>query len=167
MDKKEFADNEQVFIWRSVPGHKGWTGPGTIIAQKGDSFWISMRGYLVKANRGQLRHATAEESLGAELVKHLSTQLLEDIENNQVKFFRDVEGEGLPEMQPEMAEGEGDPPEMAGPALEPYSPSSPVATPMVLWKSYQKKKIYLQIWSWMDQHNNQKHLLKRALWHHL
>ena len=103
-----------------------------IIAQKGDSLWISMRGYLIKANLGQVRRATAEESLGTELVKHLSQQLLEDIDNHQVKFYRDVEAEGLPEEDSmSLAEDEGySPSQMAEPALESYSPTTPMDSPM-------------------------------------
>ena len=134
VDMKAFEDGELVYVWRDIPGHKGWTGPGTIIAQKGDACWISMRGYLMKANKGQVRKATSEESLGAELVKHLSTTLLEDIENNRVKFFRDVAAEGLPdddamsgEVIGRLAEAEGDSPEVVEPA-EAYSPTTPLNT---------------------------------------
>ena len=43
-------------------------------------------------------HSNAtSSSLGAELVRHLSAQLLEDLESNAGQFYRDVEGEGGPE----------------------------------------------------------------------
>ena len=119
-DNKSFDVGELVYIWRSVPGYKGWTGPGTIVAQKDDTVWVSMRGYLIKASKGQTRKATSEESLGAELVRHLSAQMLEDLESNAVKFYRDVEGEGAPEG---IGNGEDDgySPSLAPEEEEPFS----------------------------------------------
>ena len=79
-----------------------------------------MRGYLIKASKGQTRKATSEESLGAELVRHLSAQMLEDLESNAVKFYRDVEGEGAPEG---IGNGEDDgySPSLAPEEEEPFS----------------------------------------------
>ena len=37
-----------------------------------NSLWISLKGHLVKASREQVRPATAEEHLGAELIQELS-----------------------------------------------------------------------------------------------
>eukprot|EP00435_Cladocopium_sp_Y103_P008346 s2034_g2.t1 len=96
-DAKDFDVGELVYVWRSIPGFKGWTGPGTIVAQKDETLWISMRGFLMKVSKAQTRRATSEESLGAELVRHLSAQMLEDLESNTVKYYRDVEGEGPPD----------------------------------------------------------------------
>ena len=98
-DVKEFQLGELVYVWRKVPTFRGWTGPGTLIALKDNSAWISMRGYLIKASIGQVRKATSEEHLGAELVKHLSEQMLEDLESNTVKLYRDVEDEGEPTLE--------------------------------------------------------------------
>ena len=97
--KADLRPGALVYVWRDVPYYKGWSGPGTIIAEtnQGKSLWISLRGYLVKASREQVRGATAEESLGAELSHVLSAELLQDIETGKIKNYRDVEGEGLPE----------------------------------------------------------------------
>ena len=110
-----------------------------------------MRGYLIKASKGQTRKATSEESLGAELVRQLSAQMLEDLESNAVKFYRDVEGEGAPEgigngeddgYSPSLAPEEeepflgGDSPSGAEPSIlqpipeEPDAPMEEVQQPM-------------------------------------
>eukprot|EP00435_Cladocopium_sp_Y103_P023371 s61_g5.t1 len=127
-DSKTFDVGELVYIWRNIPGYKGWTGPGTIVAQKDDTVWVSMRGYLMKASKAQTRKATSEESLGAELVKHLSAQMLEDLESNKVKFFRDVEDEGGPDGSNEVGEveDEGYSPSLGPEEAEP-SPLPPIA----------------------------------------
>ena len=98
-DNKVFKEGDLVYVWRDVPNFKGWSGPGTIVAQhsNGKSLWVSLRGYLVKASREQIRHATSEESLGAELVKNLSQDMLQDLESGKLRNYKDVEGEGVPE----------------------------------------------------------------------
>ena len=96
-DNKHFELGELVYIWRNVPNFKGWSGPGTLIAQKDDTMWVSMRGYLMKASKAQTRKATSEESRGAELVRHLSAAMLEDLEKDKVKLYRDIAGEGAPD----------------------------------------------------------------------
>eukprot|EP00435_Cladocopium_sp_Y103_P075941 s33_g70.t1 len=108
-DSKDFDVGELVYMWRNIPGYKGWTGPGTIVAQKDDT-------------------ATSEESLGAELVKHLSAQMLEDLESNKVKFYRDVEDEGGLDGSDGngVAEDEGYSPSLGPEEAEP-SPLPPIA----------------------------------------
>ena len=51
----------------------------------------------MKASREQVRSATSEESLGAELIQELSQALLEDIDTGQLRNYRDVQGEGAPD----------------------------------------------------------------------
>ena len=51
----------------------------------------------MKASREQVRAATSEESLGAELSHVLSAELLQDIETGKIKNYRDVEQEGVPD----------------------------------------------------------------------
>ena len=51
----------------------------------------------MKASKAQTRKATSEESRGAELVRHLSAAMLESLESDNVKLFRDVADEGGPE----------------------------------------------------------------------
>ena len=97
--KPNLRPGDLVYVWRDVPYFKGWSGPGTIIAEsnQGKSLWVSLRGYLVKASREQVRAATSEESLGAELSHVLSAELLQDIETGKIKNYRDVEQEGVPD----------------------------------------------------------------------
>ena len=65
-------------------------------ASNGRSLWVSVRGYLVKAAREQVRRATSEESLGVEIMKTLTTELLEDLESGRSKSYKDIEDEGIP-----------------------------------------------------------------------
>lgn len=96
-DLKEFKQGDLVYVWRNIPGYKGWTGPGTVIADSNNTLWISLRGYLVKAAKEQVRVATSEESLGAELVAQLSAEMLEALEKGTLRNYRDVADEGSPE----------------------------------------------------------------------
>ena len=97
-DQKSLSVGETVYIWRSTTEFKGWIGPGIVVAESENqrSLWISVRGYLVKASREQVRRATSEESLGAELIKVLSNELLEGLETGRLKNYKDVEHEGGP-----------------------------------------------------------------------
>ena len=87
-----------VYVWRETSEYRGWSGPGIIVAESpnGRSLWISLRGYLIKAAREQVRQATSEEHLGAELAKVVSQEMLESLESGNLKNFRDVEKEGGP-----------------------------------------------------------------------
>ena len=98
-DLKELASGDTVYVWRHTTDYVGWVGPGVVVTQtdNGRSLWISLRGYLIKASREQVRSATSEESLGAELVKVLSSELLEQLEGGQLRNFRDIREEGGPE----------------------------------------------------------------------
>ncbi len=113
-DLKQFKQGELVYVWRNIPGYKGWTGPGTVLTESSNSLWISLRGYLIKASREQVRTATGEESLGAELVAQLSAEMLEALEKGTIRNYKDVENEGVPEDE--------DP--------NPYTPSIAPATPL-------------------------------------
>ena len=92
-DMKELKVGDTVFVWRHTAVYKGWTGPGIVVAINSNerSLWISLRGYLVKASREQVRAATSEEFLGVELVQELSSALLEDVETGQLRNYRDVQ----------------------------------------------------------------------------
>ena len=112
---------------KEVSGFKGWVGPGTLIAEKDDSLWISLRGYLAKASRSQVRKATSEENLGAELVHHLSAQMIKDLENNSLRHFRDVIAEGDPRRQRVPTEAVPSPvEEPGGELIPPRDPLNPV-----------------------------------------
>ena len=105
-DLKELANGDTVYVWRHTVDYVGWVGPGVVVnqADNGRSLWVSLRGYLIKASREQVRSATNEESLGAELVKVLSSELLEKLENGELRNFRDIREEGGPEVVHPMEE---------------------------------------------------------------
>ena len=91
-------------VWRhnKTTGKRGWTGPGVIIAisQTKTSFWIHMRGSLLKCSGEQVRKATDAEYLGTELVKVLSQELLKSRERSGQRGYVDVEVEGNPDEEP-------------------------------------------------------------------
>ena len=99
VDKIPIKPNDRVFVWRSTKDFVGWSGPGVVIqvTDNGRSLWISLRGYLMKASREQTRLATGEESFGVELQRILSRELLDDLESNRIKHYRDVREEGPPD----------------------------------------------------------------------
>ena len=77
-------------------GRKGWTGPGVVVAVSPTrtSFWISMRGCLLKCSSEQA------EWLGAELSKTLATELLKSRQRSGQRGYVDVETEGQPTEEP-------------------------------------------------------------------
>ena len=87
-----------VYVFRDSPSYKGWVGPGVTIAEdpSGRSTWISMRGRLWKASKEQLRLATPEEELGAELIVELSQDMLSKLQKPGHVVFQDVSAEGGP-----------------------------------------------------------------------
>ena len=87
-----------VYVFRDSPSYKGWVGPGVTIAEdpSGKSTWISMRGRLWKASQEQLRLATPEEELGAELIVELSKEMLTKLQKPGHVVFQDVSQEGGP-----------------------------------------------------------------------
>ena len=97
-DAKDFVPGEVVYVWRDTASFTGWSGPGLVIAtsSNGRSLWISVRGYLVKASREQVRSATSEESLGVELAQVLSAQMLDQLEHGNLRNYKDVQCEGGP-----------------------------------------------------------------------
>ena len=97
-DLKPVAPGDVVFVWRATQDDTGWAGPGFVVAEasNGRSLWVSVRGYLVKAAREQVHRATSEESLGVEIMKTLTTELLEDLESGRSKSYKDIEDEGIP-----------------------------------------------------------------------
>ena len=64
------------------------------------SFWISMRGCLLKCSREQVRKATDAEWLGAELSETLARELLESRQRRGQRGYVDVEPEGDPTEEP-------------------------------------------------------------------
>ena len=75
-----------------------WSGPGLVVALASNhrSVWVSVRGYLVKASREQVRLATSEENIGVELAEILSNEMLEKLNQASVKHYKDIQEEGGP-----------------------------------------------------------------------
>eukprot|EP00959_Pyramimonas_sp_CCMP1952_P120536 2520496-Pyramimonas_sp.AAC.1 len=73
---KFFKPGEWVYVWRRVTAanrshslqRDRWTGPGVVVYQNGSTIWIAMRSKLYKCSEEQVRPATRQESLGAELL---------------------------------------------------------------------------------------------------
>ncbi|CAJ1399663.1 unnamed protein product [Effrenium voratum] len=92
-DLKDFKPNDTVYVWRENNNFRGWSGPGVVVAisENNRSLWVSLRGYLLKVSKEHLRHATSEESLGVELIKVLSAEMLEGLESGNIRHYRDLE----------------------------------------------------------------------------
>ena len=94
-DLKDFKPNDTVYVWRENNNFRGWSGPGVVVAisENNRSLWVSLRGYLLKVSKEHLRHATSEESLGVELIKVLSAEMLEGLESGNIRHYRGLEEE--------------------------------------------------------------------------
>ena len=137
-DLKDLAPGTWVYVFRDSPSYHGWVGPGVLLmADLSDrSAWVSMRGRLWRAAREQLRPATPEEELGAELVVELSKEMLEKLSrkegHNQIAY-QDVTSETFPQDEDleearrvlRISEAPHDaPPAESGSAGSTYQPSS-------------------------------------------
>ena len=95
---------DTTMVWRNnnLTGRKGWTGPGVVVAVSPTktTFWISMRGCLLRCSSEQVRKATDAEWLGAELSKTLATELLKSRQRSGQRGYVDVEVEGQPAEEP-------------------------------------------------------------------
>ena len=95
---------DTTMVWRNnkLTGRKGWTGPGVVVAVSPSrtSFWISMRGCLLKCSSEQVRKVTDAEWLGAELSKTLATELLKSRQRSGQRGYVDVETERQPTEEP-------------------------------------------------------------------
>eukprot|EP00435_Cladocopium_sp_Y103_P022132 s1863_g5.t1 len=97
-DQQKISAGSWVYVFRDTPSYKGWVGPGVAIADDptGRSTWVSMRGRLWKASQEQLRLATPEEELGAELIVELSKEMLSKLHKPGHIVYQDVTQEGGP-----------------------------------------------------------------------
>ena len=93
-----------VFIWRRFPGsgqghvtRARWTGPGLVVQQSGHTVWVSLRSRLLKCNSDQLRSATHDESIGAELSRSGDIQELLKQTSGHRAGAVDVSKEGPPD----------------------------------------------------------------------
>ena len=95
-----FTDGALVFVWRQPRVGPGkWVGPGVIIMSTTGGCWVNMRGSLWRCANEQLRPATNDESLGAELINRYLGDLRWDIQRNKgPKKYVDVRAEGIPDI---------------------------------------------------------------------
>ena len=102
--REDIDAGDTTMVWRNnkLTGRKRWTGPGVVVAVSPTrtSFWISMRGCLLKCSSEQVRKATNAEWLGAELSKTLATELLNSRQRSGQRGYVDVETEGQPTEEP-------------------------------------------------------------------
>ena len=102
--REDINAGDTTMVWRNnnLTGRKGWTGIGVVVAVSPTrtSFWISMRGCLLKCSSEQVRKATDAEWLGAELSKTLATDMLKSRQRSGQRGYVDVETEGQPTEEP-------------------------------------------------------------------
>ena len=102
--REDINAGDTTMVWRNnkLAGRKGWTEPGVVVAVSltRTSFWISMRGCLLKCSSEQVRKATDAEWLGAELSKTLATELMKSRQRSGQRGYVDVETEGQPTEEP-------------------------------------------------------------------
>ena len=93
-----FVEGQLVYVWRQPKiGEGRWTGPGIIVLDTAGGAWINMRGSLWRVAHEQMRGATQEESLGAELVNwYLSSLKLDLVKTRGARKYVDVQSEGPP-----------------------------------------------------------------------
>ena len=85
-------------MWRQAKiGDGRWHGLGVIVLATGGGAWVNMRGALWRVANEQMRPATNEESLGAEIVNRYLADLRIDLKRSRgQRKFVDVEKEGIP-----------------------------------------------------------------------
>ena len=116
-------------VWRrgrGIPGRKAharWRGSAVVLGPVRGNYWVAMPGVVIKASPEQLRHATYEEKLAAEVVQPELRALAKEFMGGQgpQRGFMDIAADE----RPPGAEAAGPP---AGPpAAEPTAPESPAA----------------------------------------
>ncbi|CAK9108665.1 Copia protein [Durusdinium trenchii] len=97
-DLKPIPAGTWIYVFRDTPSYRGWVGPGVVIAEDftNRSAWVSMRGRLWKASREQIRPATPEEELGAELILELSQEMLQKLKKPGQIVYQDITQEDGP-----------------------------------------------------------------------
>ena len=95
-----------MFVWRRFAGtgqghvtRSRWSGPGLVLQQSGHTVWVSMRARLLKCNSDQIRSATHEESIGAELLKEGHIKDLVSQTSSHRAGAVDVASEGPPPLE--------------------------------------------------------------------
>ena len=117
-----------IFVWRQPRvGGGRWHGPGVIVLPTSGGAWVNMRGSLWRVSNEQMRGATNEESLGAEIVNRFLGDMRLDLRTNRnMRKFVDVTREGPPRFpgDPDLA-----PEEDADPDAQQQSDSEPEMNP--------------------------------------
>ena len=87
-----------VFVWRQPKvGIGRWIGSGVVILPTSGGAWVNMRGSLWRVANCQMRSATREESMGAELVNRYLADMKADLQKTRgARKFVDVAAEGEP-----------------------------------------------------------------------
>lgn len=101
-----------------------WVGPGKVLATEGSVIWVNMLGELWRVAAEQMRLATTEEKLGAEIISEECEEMQERLKRNSHRAgYRDITGQPRPPEVEQPAEASG---EQARPmpALEQPSPVS-------------------------------------------
>ena len=105
-----FTEGQMVFVWRQPRVAAGrWHGPGVIVLPTAGGAWVNMLGSLWRVSNEQLRGATSDESLAAEVVNRYLGDMRQDLRNNcNMRRFVDVTREGPPRFpaDPDIAEEE-------------------------------------------------------------
>lgn len=101
--QRQWFPGQWVFVWRRFAGtgqghvtRCRWTGPGLVLMQSGHTVWVSMRARLLKCNSDQLRPASRDEAIGAELQKSGDIKELLDQASSHRAGAVDVSSEGSP-----------------------------------------------------------------------
>ena len=104
LPRENINAGDTTMVWRDnkFNERRGWTGPGVPVAVSPTrtSFWISMRGCLLKCSGKQVRKATDAEWLGAELSRTPATKFLNSRQRCEQLGYVDVELEGRPTEEP-------------------------------------------------------------------
>lgn len=80
-----------------------WVGPGSVLAVEGSVIWINMMGELWRAAAEQVRLATMDEAMGAEIVNEHFDEMKERLKRSSERAgFRDVSGGPIPPLEEEV-----------------------------------------------------------------
>ena len=95
--QESFQEGDLIYVWRQPKlGSGKWTGPGVTILPTSGGAWVNMRGSLWRCTNCQMRSATREESLGAEVVNRYLGDVKLDLLKKRGRKFVDVAKEGVP-----------------------------------------------------------------------